>query len=302
MPNPSFEIYDTCPYSSSQIYFAIPWKGVTTNSTDYYNACATVASGVSIPWGTSGSGGHFSSARTGNACAGLWAIDGYGSNYREYLQVKLDSTLEIDSCYFIQFYCNLVDICYYSINKMGAYLSNTAVGTVSSGSVLNFTPQIISHTFLTDTLHWMQVAGYYKSSGGEKYITIGNFDADIPADTLHMSGGTYSGAYYMIDDVTVKKISGCDTVGVGIQEYNNEISFNLYPNPATTSLTLALSKGEGIATIIITDVFGKEIKQSQTENKTTDIDISNLQNGIYLITVTDKKSLGKSVKKFVVLR
>jgi hypothetical protein len=41
VPNYSFEVYDTCPYQGSQIYFAIPWKGVTTNSTDYYNGCST---------------------------------------------------------------------------------------------------------------------------------------------------------------------------------------------------------------------------------------------------------------------
>ena len=98
-----------------------------------------------------------------------------------------------------------------------------------------------------------------------------------------------------------------DTVNVqvgylGVNENSKAVSFNIYPNPAANSLTLTLSKGEGTVTVSITDICGKEIKQLETENKTTDIDISTLQDGIYFITAKNKNSSLKSTKKFVVLK
>ena len=45
VPNPSFETYTACPTAGSQIYYANPWTGPTTNSTGYYNSCSS-ASGV----------------------------------------------------------------------------------------------------------------------------------------------------------------------------------------------------------------------------------------------------------------
>src|ERR1700749_1133263 len=84
VPNPSFEIYTSCPTGSSQLSLAIPWQGVTTNSSDYFNVCGT--GGATVPF----SGSNFQNARTGNAYAAIWLINSYGVNYREYLQVKLD--------------------------------------------------------------------------------------------------------------------------------------------------------------------------------------------------------------------
>src|SRR5438105_278491 len=47
VPNYSFETYTSCPTGSSQIYLAVPWKGVTTNSSDYFNVCGT--GGATVP-------------------------------------------------------------------------------------------------------------------------------------------------------------------------------------------------------------------------------------------------------------
>ena len=370
VPNYSFEIYDTCPTLSSQINYAIPWIG-TNNSTDYLNACSPSCY-LSVPCQSSVSWQY---AKTGNAFAGLWGMDGgYGANYREYLQVKLTDSLLSGNCYEVSFFINLNNATGWGINNMALHFSNA--GFTTSGSPALLTPHIykFGNPPITDTLNWTEIKGIYTATGGEKYISIGNFKTDSQTDTVTvLIGGGES--YYYIDDVSVvpidsitggmpanaghdtslvsgdsvfigQQITGLncnwynavgtliasntsgvyvhptntthyvveqnlcgtityDTVNVnvtylGIKENNNSFSFEVYPNPATTSLTI--SKEEGTATIIITDVFGKEIKQNQTENKTTDIDISNLQNGIYFITVTDKKSLGRSVKKFVVLR
>jgi hypothetical protein len=68
VPNPSFEAYDTCPYSAfGGIDFALPWfQPCTQNSSDYFNICATDPD-WDIPYNFAG----YQVARTGNAYSGI---------------------------------------------------------------------------------------------------------------------------------------------------------------------------------------------------------------------------------------
>ena len=75
------------------------------------------------------------------------------------------------------------------------------------------------------------------------------------------------------------------TVGyVGIkQQTGNTIQIKVYPNPASTSLTLKISEGEG--TIIITDVLGNVVHYQIAKSANCQIDISNLIDGVYVYKV-----------------
>ena len=67
---------------------------------------------------------------------------------------------------------------------------------------------------------------------------------------------------------------------------------SLYPNPATNSITV--SSSQEIISLTIVDQLGKVVL---TKNKTTNLDVSGLQSGIYFIKiVTDG---GSGVKKFI---
>jgi hypothetical protein len=200
VPNPSFETYTACPTSSSQIYYATPWTGPTTNSVDYFNSCSTTR-------GVPKCGAYaFQYARTGDAYAGFWGVDGYGLNYREYTQAPLLNSLVSGKCYYIEFYTNLFNQLDYGINNIGAHISNTSFGVTSSnGNVLNLAPNALKfgNPVITDTINWIKVSGIYAANGGEQYIIIGNFFDDLHTDTVGLMGGNYGGAYYYIDDVTV---------------------------------------------------------------------------------------------------
>ena len=198
VPNPSFESYTSCPTGSSQIDYASPWKG-TNNSTDYFNACAPSCV-VSVPCQTSAS---FQYARTGGAIAGLWMINGYGGNYREYLQVNLTDSLINGNCYEISLFVNLHNSIKYAVNNFGVYISNSSFTTTSLPAP--YIPQIVNfnNKIISDTLNWVEVSGIYVANGGERYITIGNFLDDANTDTLNTGNGSYPGAYYYIDDVSV---------------------------------------------------------------------------------------------------
>jgi hypothetical protein len=197
VPNPSFETYTTCPTAAGQAYYATPWTAPTTNDADYFNVCSST---IGIPHN-----GMY--PRTGNAMAGFWGLDGYGVDYREYFQVDLLNNLQNGKCYYIEFFVNLSRYLRYAINNIAAHISNTAYPTNMSfpGLVLNLTPHALkfNNPVIYDTLNWTRVSGIYKANGTENHIIIGNFKDDSHTDTLNTHYGTYGGAYYFIDDVSV---------------------------------------------------------------------------------------------------
>jgi gliding motility-associated-like protein len=198
VPNYSFENYSACPISSGQVTLAIPWGTATSaSSTDYFNACSSMLSVPNYP-------GGFQLAKTGVAYAGMWFLQ--SPNYREYLQVKLDSALKLNRCYYVEFYVNQPDYITESINNIGANLSITQpIGTV--GILMPLTPHILNtgNPIISDSINWVKVSGYYTALGGEQYLTIGNFFNDINTNI----SGTFTAsaqAYYFVDDVTVEEV------------------------------------------------------------------------------------------------
>lgn len=296
VPNGSFEIYTTCPDGASQINKATPWYDPTGASSDYFNACDTGY--ANVPYSSMG----YQQARTGVGYAGLFALNWFYDDGREYIQVKLNSVLMQDSCYLVEFYSNLHNHIDYAINRLGAYLSNTAVSTVGPGSVMSYTPQIISAFFLTDTLNWMRIAGYYKANGGEQYITIGDFKPFTTGDTLNIGNDTYPGAYYFIDDVTVEKLSGCDTT-LSVPDYTNGKMFKLYPNPNNGNMQLdyslnTIDKGD----ITIYDIAGKLIYKYELDAAASQIIISHtgFNNGIYFYRIKVNERIVQSDKLIII--
>ncbi len=91
VPNGSFEQFDTCPDNTNHITYAVNWfqPCKTSNSTDYFNACdSTIA--VGVPENFTG----YQQGKAGVAYVGIITYVPWPSvNYREFIEVKLDSPL-----------------------------------------------------------------------------------------------------------------------------------------------------------------------------------------------------------------
>ncbi|NCA22058.1 MAG: hypothetical protein EBS86_13075, partial [Crocinitomicaceae bacterium] len=117
VPNPGFEIYNTCPFTAGtinysgidQICYAIPWfqpnfpSAIIQNgcggSSDFFHACSGV-----VPRNVAG----YQYPKSGLGYAGIGPY-GYQSNDgREYLEIKLDSKLEKRK-YCNSFFVSLAD-------------------------------------------------------------------------------------------------------------------------------------------------------------------------------------------------
>lgn len=111
---------------------------------------------------------------------------------------------------------------------------------------------------------------------------------DIPADVNYRYYiATNQGA--LIDSVDVKA-----TASLSVKELNKtaNVSVSSYPNPATSYLTVAVN-GSNENTIKIIDILGKTV-YSEKIGTTKKVDVSDLNNGVYILTVTT--SSGKVVQ------
>ncbi|MDT0558163.1 T9SS type A sorting domain-containing protein [Ichthyenterobacterium sp. W332] len=83
---------------------------------------------------------------------------------------------------------------------------------------------------------------------------------------------------------------------LGVNDF--EISaFNVYPNPATSNLTLEFSQGLSDATIEVFNLLGKRVYNSVVDSESRDLDISDWSAGVYIIKISSGES--SQVKRFV---
>ncbi len=207
IPNPSFEIYSSCPNTINQIPLAVPWTNPTIGTSEYFNQCGTSLFGV--PSNSIG----YQYAKNGVAYGGFYTYNAFFPNSRDYMQTILNDTLIAGRKYCVRFYVSLANEMQYATTTIGAYFSPTAVGS-GNYYLLPYTPQVVNSLSnpLTDTLGWILISGKFVAVGGEQYITIGNFNNDGNSDTSFVGGNGWgnNASYYYIDSVTVVECS--DTV------------------------------------------------------------------------------------------
>ena len=205
VPNPSFEIYDTCPTTLSspgdyQINHALGWYSPTMATSDYYNACNSTI--VSVPNNLLG----YQVAKDSNGYAGI-GIEFNSPHYVEYIQCELISPLSAGQQYKVSFFVSLADSVKIACNNIGVYFSSTPVSS-SNNLALPYTPQIISpiNAPVTSKTEWTEITGTFTATGGEKYITIGVFTTNGNTNWINVPGGSGMYSYYYVDDVSVTKL------------------------------------------------------------------------------------------------
>jgi ligand-binding sensor domain-containing protein len=82
------------------------------------------------------------------------------------------------------------------------------------------------------------------------------------------------------------KLSRLEDYGLSTKTINNTLEVNYYPNPAHTSLTIELGElPANKTTLTITDVLGKEVLKTNLQLLSTDLNISHLKSGVYMLSV-----------------
>ncbi len=191
VPNGSFENYRK---AANNVRNAVPWRPI--ESIDYYQQ--------PLSNDTTPDRGAYS----GNCYTGFR----FRKSYREYLQVRLTQPLHRGSVYEfsmqvrLAFWSNVVLRSFGVVFTKGGYRG----------------PQDANRAFMVDTvfvkggLHnnyrWLEIKGYYKAGGGEKFITIGNFAPVLKKDMINIDVFRLGPreAYYFVDEVSLVRSTRFD--------------------------------------------------------------------------------------------
>lgn len=222
VPNPGFEIFDTCPNAFGQLSYTIGWTSPNSATPDYWNACDT--GDANVPNNVKG----FQPAHSGNAFAGVILGRNYTffpplNQYREYLQTTLTQPLQAGQRYCVSFYVNKADSCDWAVGNIGAYFSVNPDTNFLTNNFLPYSPQVSnnpSNIIFNDT-GWTKISGSFIAGGGERYIMIGNFNSFQTTNTQFTGGCVYCGAepeiaYYFVDDICVAAGDCINSCNAGI--------------------------------------------------------------------------------------
>ena len=257
-------------------------------SPDIFVKSCTFVNHYGVPSNTFG----LSYPKNGNAYIGLGLLN-MPYETKEYIYQQLTVPLITGKSYYTSFFVSKADRTAYAIKNIGANFSVTQP-TVVSIPYISSNPQIQNQSgFLTDTIGWIKIEGYFTAQGGEQYITIGNFNSNTNTDTLN-SGTTNpipfdnGMSYYYIDSVSL--YDSLDyALMTNIKKLEDEIKLNVYPNPTTDILKITYNSNSKTGLQIkINDVVGREVKKLEYEEE---IDISDLEKGIYFLSVFQNNQL-----------
>lgn len=230
-------------------------------------------------------------ARTGKNFIGVvgYYIQGGQKNGRENIQQELQTPLVAGQTYHIGFSIKLGERSKYEIDHFGLYISDTALGPSNLyplNDLINVTPQLdISRSLTADTV-WRDVSGLYTASGGERFVTLGNFTPDsmlsINPNPSYISGDTtclltnFAG-YVFIDDIYIIPDS---TISVSELPM---IEFSTYPNPATNHLVVKFHGDLNKTSVLIFNSLGEKVLDQTLIEKESFVLLNELGNGIYTI-------------------
>jgi hypothetical protein len=290
--NSDFEFYTGCPDSNHPnegIELASPWSSITNGSVDYYNACSDI---LSVPW----RGHDYQLALSGVGYAALWMYSPHFPNAREYLQAPLVAQLEVGKYYNVSLFINPNNFSQIFVNNFGVHFSAQALTIQGSQYLLEAEMQIYNfgNPVISDTLNWTKISGIYLASGGESFITMGNFKDDTSTQTQYNPDTlALPGSYYFIEDVSVEEITqpfwqyhdttiyygdsvliGPALTGLDIDWYTDNLDFisnapGIYVTPPTSRDYIAKETFDGVETehvVHVTVIGGAGLAENELQN------------------------------------
>ena len=127
-------------------------------------------------------------------------------DYRETIKTKLNDTLISKKRYCANLYLSLANgyigpNLYLLLDSIGMLFTKDSVPDIDS--VFFYNGIKVQNTITNlDTLNWLKISNSFIASGGEQYLTIGNFD-----NVIHYPAGVFFEVYVYVDDVKVCECS-----------------------------------------------------------------------------------------------
>lgn len=223
VPNGSFESIGKKPKRLGKIESATGWVSPTGVRADLF--VETKIAEIGVPDNDYGQ----EDAKEGENYIGLVGFS-YGNKIpRSYVMTRLESPMKKGLKYCVKMYVSLAEASKYASNNVGVIFSKKQFGTESKVSIIEEASILhVDNDYETISARydWTEICGVYTSTGGEKYITLGNFasNEDTRSERMKKDSKTKQikvaqviAAYFYIDDVSVRlldeeKGEKCDCV------------------------------------------------------------------------------------------
>jgi OmpA-OmpF porin, OOP family len=202
--NGSFEATSGKLKKLKQINVASDWISPTGLNADLYSTSNKEGeTSINNPKGTE-------QPAEGKNYAGIVAFSFGDKEPRTYIQTELIGPLKAGMKYCVRFDLSLSDNSKYAVNNIGANVSKRAINAEDPKTLLLETS--VKHSknkIFNATYGWETVCGVFEATGGEKFLTIGNFSATKETKNEKVvkpkgsTGQQLAVAYYYIDNVMV---------------------------------------------------------------------------------------------------
>lgn len=229
VPNGGFEATDGKIKKLASIESANGWTSPTGVRADVFTPSKVLE--INTPENAYGK----EEAKEGSNYAGIVGYSFGDKMARSYVTAKFDAPLKKGMKYCVQFHVSLAEGSKYASNSIGANLSkkpfatDTKTSIIDKSHILHYNNKVLNATF-----SWEKICGVYEAEGGEKYITIGNFEKNEkvkyesnkkPKD---MKIAQIIAAYYFIDEVSVTLINANEECDCMLTENETEYSTTIF--------------------------------------------------------------------------
>ncbi|TNF46655.1 MAG: OmpA family protein [Bacteroidetes bacterium] len=211
-------------------------------------------------------------AKEGSNYAGIVAFSFGDKVPRSYIMAKLDSPLKKGMKYCVSFHVSLAEASKYASNNIGANLSKKPFATDSKTAIIDEAHiKHYNNKVFNATYNWDKVCGIFEAEGGEKYITIGNFDPNDKTkyennkkpNNKEMKLTQVISAYYYIDDISIQLIDNNEQCDCLITENENNYSSTIYQKAVV--LNDKMTSAEKVEAQKVFFAFGKTTLTTEGE-------------------------------------
>lgn len=203
-------------------------------------------------------------AQDGANFAGIWVYTQGNKLPRTYITSKMNTPMKKGETYCVKFYVSLGDNSKFATNNIAAHFSKKDISISDKKSIID-KPHVrdLRNRVFSGMYSWERVCGTYVAEGGEKFITIGNFNMteDTKVDKVKKNPSNKApqvgGAYYFIDNISVQLLDSDERCDCGSDEYEEIGSSLIYSKSDYIKDNMTLDEKLAASTIYFG--FGRDL-------------------------------------------
>jgi outer membrane protein OmpA-like peptidoglycan-associated protein len=225
--NGSFEQIEGKIKKAGAIEVAVGWMSPTKTNADLY--ASRVKEGFGVPNNPRGR----EDAHDGKNYVGIKTFSYGGKEARTYVSTKLKTPMRKGLKYAVKFYVSLAEGSKYAANNIAANFSKKQYNIDADKTITGESHVMhVENPVFNAMFGWDEVCGVYTATGGERFLTVGNFSSDYDTKSerikkpKNFSGQQVVSAYYYLDNISVELIENEEDCEC--QSDKDEVSSTVY--------------------------------------------------------------------------